>query len=148
MKTYTIVRNGVIARNKQIASAHHCGFATTRAYPYRVELTVTGSLQGPQYFIMANEELDAIVQRTFANRPTVSCERMCDEICHAMLAFVKSQKRFTARHIHVELTGTNGRALLSCDWYADAANRELRRQDDRDRLRRAVERQHDRLSRR
>jgi hypothetical protein len=119
MKSYTIVRNGVI--NQQPKGDHKCGYARTRRYPYRVELTVKGELRAPDYFIVANEMIDEIVQARFVHQPSTSCERMCDDICGAVLAYMGSTyaDQWQVLKCHTELTGTNGRALLSCDWHHD-----------------------------
>lgn len=113
--SYTIVRNGVIKRGP--LSEHHCGFKGTTRYPYRVEITVRGKLEPPAYFIVPNETIDDYVQMIFKHAPTVSCERMAEMICESMLTMMQ-ETTFEAQKIHVELTGTNGRALLSCDWQA------------------------------
>jgi len=115
---FTIVRNGIINRPKRKASSdHYCGFSKTKSYPYRVALTVTGELTGPDYFVVANEVIDDYVQAVFVRQPaTESCEKMCQDICHCMFDLMDSYPQWRLDHIHVELTGTNGKALLSCDW--------------------------------
>lgn len=119
MKRYTIVRNGVI--HKEADGAHHCGFEETREFPYRVELTVQGELRGPDYFIVANEMIDDVVQAQFKDAPSTSCERMCDVICTAVLDHMATEHgdQWRVLKCHSELTGTQGKALLSCDWTAD-----------------------------
>lgn len=114
MITYTIVRNGTIEQTP--FGTHKCGLPEVSSYPYRVELTVSGHLQGPDYFIVDNQEIDDIVQACFHGKASVSCELMCDVICQAVLAYLPRYVQWQAQHLHVELTGTNGRAMLSCDW--------------------------------
>lgn len=83
VKTFTIVRNGKI---KQLPKGpHKCGFPRTTTYPYRVELTVRGHLRQPDFFIVRNEKIHEAVIGTFAHKPSMSCERMCDEMCQAVL---------------------------------------------------------------
>lgn len=115
MKTYTIVRNGTISQAPR--GPHKCGFSRTSKYPYRVEMTVSGRLRAPDFFIIRNEDLHTVVLTTFkAKRLSESCERMCDDICHAILAMMNRQTQWTVERLHVALTGTDGLALLSCDW--------------------------------
>lgn len=116
-KCYTIVRNGTIQPDH--IGEHHCGFAATNHYPYRVEMKVSGQLQGPQYFIVANEEIDEVVQAAFAGQPSVSCEKMADVITDAVLGHMTNYPQWTVQKVHVSLTGTNGLADLSCDWESD-----------------------------
>lgn len=119
-KTYTIVRNGTIKLSASQLSSHRCGFSRTRRYPYRVTISVSGELQSPQRFIVANELIDERVQATFKTKRSESCEAMADDICVAMHALMQEYPQWRVRHIHVELTGTNGLALLSCDWRDDS----------------------------
>jgi hypothetical protein len=114
-KTYTIVRNGVIKRTKH--GDHYCGFSRTRNYPYRVELTVRGELRPPDYFILANEMVDEVVQKRLRDAPPTSCEKMCDDICDAVLDHMATEHagQWQVLRCHTQLTGTNGLALLSCD---------------------------------
>lgn len=115
VRRFTIVRNGTIKRGRR--GAHYCGWAKKSVYPYRVTLTVRGELRGPDYFVVANEELDAWVQAHFAaKRETESCEKMCDDIIDVVLAGMKAYEHWDVEKLHVELTGTAGLALLSCDW--------------------------------
>jgi len=116
MKTYTIVRNGTIHK-PQASNGHYCGFEATSDYPYRVTLTVEGSLQPPDYFILANEEMDEVVQKTFEHAPATSCEHMADMMTDAMCAHMQTTyPQWTVTSCKAELTGTNGLALLSCQW--------------------------------
>ena len=116
MKTYTIVRNGSIPQTNH--GEHYCGFADAVEFPYRVELTVRGQLQPPQYFIIANEEMHDVVIRTCAGH-SMSCERMADSILDAMHSHVTANySHWEIIKLHVELTGTNGRANLSADYQA------------------------------
>lgn len=114
MKRYTIVRNGVIARGPQ--GDHYCGFPETDSYPYRAEVCVHGNLTGPDFFIVENSEMDAAIQLWFRNQATVSCEKMADEIVDVLLTYFSLYDQWSIHSIKVELTGTNGRANLSCEW--------------------------------
>ena len=117
MREYTIVRNGAIPRGP--VGCHHCGDPETVIYPYRAEITVRGSLRPPEYFIVENSEIDHVVQLWFRNQPTVSCEKMCDEIVDSLISYMNGYAdQWDVRNICVELTGTNGRANLSCKWTA------------------------------
>lgn len=117
MKSFTMVRNGIV---RQLPwGTHKCGSPETNEYPYRVELTVVGELRAPTYWIVDNQEIDDVVQATFWGKPTVSCERMCDLICQKILEYMKTRyNEWKVKKLHTELTGTNGKALLSCDWEA------------------------------
>lgn len=115
MKHFTIVRNGKIRRPNG-PLGHYCGDRAIRSYPYRVTLDVRGHLRGPDYFVIANEAIDAAVQAAFKARKPESCERMVDTICAAMLDMMREHKGWTVQRCHVELTGTSGRAWLSVQW--------------------------------
>lgn len=115
LKTFTIVRNGLILQRPR--GPHKCGFSKTSRYPYRVEVTVSGVLEPPLFFIVQNEEIHKVVVATFrAKRESESCEKMVDEICQAVLLRMRREAQWQVERLHVELTGTGGRALLSCDW--------------------------------
>ena len=120
-KHFTIVRNGKI--RKATVGNHHCGFGKG-VYPYRVTLTVKGELSAPNYWVVANEEIDDYVQAVFVRQRTqgsTSCEKMCDDILTCIHELMSAYPQWSTERIRVELTGTNGRALLSCDWSADNA---------------------------
>lgn len=114
MREYTIVRNGSIPRGP--LSGHFCGDVTTVDYPYRAEITVRGELRGPDFFIVENSEIDSAIQLWFRGQPSVSCEKMCDEIVDALLSYMRGYDQWHVQSVCVELTGTNGRANLSCKW--------------------------------
>lgn len=115
MTTYTVIRSGVIKQRPR--GFHQCGFEGMTRFPYRVEIEVSGRLHGPDYFIIANEVIDEYVQVTLAQRDSTSCELMADNICRAMLALMRRHGRqWRTERILVALTGTRGRALLSCQW--------------------------------
>ena len=117
MREYTIVRNGSIPRGP--VGCHHCGDADVTTYPYRAEITVRGQLLGPEFFIVENSEINHVIQLWFRERETMSCEKMCDEIVDALLTYMSGYSdQWDVRSICVELTGTNGRANLSCKWTA------------------------------
>jgi hypothetical protein len=114
-KRFTIVRNGTIRRRGK--GLHWCGDATTNRYPYRVTLTVSGELLPPDYFVVDNQTVDDYVQAVFVRqRESRSCEKMCNDICVAMLDMMDTLPQWKTERINVELTGTNGRAWLSCSW--------------------------------
>lgn len=117
MKQFTIVRNGTIRRKER--GTHWCGWARTARYPYRGVLTVEGELQGPDFFVVANEEIDEWIQAFFADRETESCEKMCDDILNVTLGGMKKYPQWSMVHIRTEITGTQGVALLSCEWHRE-----------------------------
>ena len=114
MTRYNITRNGVI--KQPYHGGHKCGNPDVLEYPYRVEITVSGTLQGPDYFIVANEAIAECVDQLFANAPTRSCKKMCDDICSTVLDLMKKHPQWVTERVYVELTGTNGLAELSCEW--------------------------------
>lgn len=113
MTAFTMDHSGTIRHT--FRGPHKCGSPRLNTYGYRVEITVSGPLRGPRFFVVDWQDVDTAIVHLFDGEPGMSCELMANRICGSMRKLMKTTG-YRVERIKVDMTGTKGVAWLSCEW--------------------------------